>query len=156
MFNDFYVNFDRILLADQSVWFGGCSRETLFQQAAQTALASPAKQWGDTRQVMMKNIVFDGKLPRFLGFDRGPITINGGLATPHQGQMFESAGRQTTFSPSFRMIVDMAENEIHTNMAGGPSDRRFSKWYCSDLKNWETGVYKQVSFDENQEKLPFK
>jgi penicillin G amidase len=156
MFNDFYVNFDRILLADQSAWFGGRSRETLFEQAAQIALASPAKQWGDDRQVMMKNIVFDGKLPRFLGFDRGPITINGGLATPHQGQMFESAGRQTTFSPSFRMIVDMAENEIHTNMAGGPSDRRFSKWYCSDLKNWETGVYKRVSFDETQEKLPFK
>jgi penicillin amidase len=54
------------------------------------------------------------------------------------------------------MIVDMAIDEIHTNMAGGPSDRRFSKWYCSDLKNWETGIYKRVSFDENQVKIPFK
>nr|WP_300458302.1 penicillin acylase family protein [Desulfobacula sp.] len=119
-------------------------------------MASSVKQWGDTRKVTMKNIVFNGKLPRFLGVDRGPITINGSLATPHQGQIFESGGRQTTFSPSFRMIVDMATEEIHTNMAGGPSDRRFSKWYCSDLKNWETGIYKKVSVEGNQEKLPFK
>jgi len=86
-------------------------------------------------------------------FDRGPITINDSLATPHQGQIFESGGRQITFSPSFRMIVDMATDEIHTNMAGGPSDRKFSKWYCSDLKNLETGIYKRVSMEE---KLPFK
>ncbi len=156
MFNDFYINFDRILLAEHSLWFGNQSRETLFEQAVEIALAAPVKQWGDTRKVMMKNIVFDGKLPRFLGFDRGPITINGSLATPHQGQIFESGGRQTTFSPSFRMIVDMAADEIHTNMAGGPSDRRFSKWYCSDLKNWETGIYKRVSVEKKQKKLPFK
>jgi penicillin amidase len=54
------------------------------------------------------------------------------------------------------MIVDMATDEIHTNMAGGPSDRRFSKWYCSDLKNWEAGIYKRMSVEGNQEKLPFK
>lgn len=93
----------------------------------------------------MKNILFDGKLPKFLGFDRGPITIIGGLATPHQGQVFESAGRQTTFAPSFRMVIDLSTDEINTNMAGGPSDRRFSKWYCSDLENWISGKYKTIA-----------
>jgi penicillin amidase len=33
---------------------------------------------------------------------------------------------------------------IHSNIAGGASDRRFSKWYKSDLKNWLKGIYKYL------------
>ncbi len=145
IFNDFYINFDRILLSEKSLWFGDNTREELYQKAAEKALKSQVEQWGNTRQVIMKNILFDGKLPKFLGFDRGPITIIGNLATPHQGQIFESAGRQTTFAPGLRMVIDLATDEINTNMAGGPSDRRFSKWYCSDLENWASGKYKTIS-----------
>jgi penicillin G amidase len=104
---------------------------------------------------MLENIFFGGKLPRFLGFDRGPITLIGDLATPHQGQIYESAGRKTTFAPSYRMVTDLATDEIHTNLAGGPSDRRFSKWYCSDLDNWINGRYKTLRPDAAGEKLPF-
>ncbi|MCK5311146.1 MAG: penicillin acylase family protein, partial [Desulfobacteraceae bacterium] len=89
IFNDFYINFDRILLSEKSLWFGDNTREELYQKAAEKALKSQVEQWGNTRQVIMKNILFDGKLPKFLGFDRGPITIQGSLATPHQGQVFE-------------------------------------------------------------------
>ncbi|MBT3257305.1 MAG: penicillin acylase family protein [Deltaproteobacteria bacterium] len=154
MFNDFYINFDRILLSENSLWFGNRSREDLYLKAAEKALKSQPEKWGNTRKVMMKNILFDGKLPKFLGFDRGPITIQGSLATPHQGQVFESAGRQTTFAPSFRMVMDLATDEMNTNMAGGPSDRRFSKWYCSDLENWISGKYKTIAVDsEKKHKL---
>jgi len=66
----------------------------------ENAFKEPPRKWGDSRKLVMKNILFNGKLPRFLGFDRGPITIIGSLATPHQGQIFESAGRQTSFAPS--------------------------------------------------------
>ena len=156
LFNDFYINFDRILLSETSHWFGGTAREALFRQAAEKALTGAPQKWGEIRQVIMKNILFDEKLPKFLGFDRGPITIIGSLATPHQGQIFESAGRLTTFAPSFRLVSDMADDHIHTNMAGGPSDRRFSKWYVSDLENWKTGKYKIISNDPAQIKLPFK
>ena len=156
LFNDFYLSFDRILLSDHSAWFGGRAREDIYRQAAENALKSPVRKWGDTRKVILKNIVFDGKLPRFLGFDRGPITLIGSLATPHQGQIFESGGRQTTFAPSFRMVIDLGSDEIHTNMAGGPSDRRFSKWYCSDLENWISGKYKKIDLRSDQEKLVFK
>lgn len=145
--NDFYINFDQILLSEDAVWFAGKKRADLFRAAADIALRGEAGKWGENRQVIMKNILFDGRLPKFLGFDRGPVTIIGSLATPHQGQIFESAGRLTTFAPSFRMITDMAEDHIATNLAGGPSDRRFSKWYCSDLKNWQTGTYKKLSAD---------
>ena len=156
IFNDFYINFDRILLSETSLWFGGRTRVNIFRQAAEKSLTCPPEKWGNSRKVIMKNIIFDGKLPKFLGFDRGPITIIGSLATPHQGQIFESAGRLTTFAPSFRMVSDLSTDEIHTNLAGGPSDRRFSKWYCSDLENWITGKYKKIDVAPDQEKLPFK
>jgi len=145
IFNDFYINFDQILLCEKSLWFGKHTRENLYITAVETALESEPEKWGNTRKVMMNNILFNGKLPKFLGFDRGPITLIGSLATPNQGQIFESAGRQTTFAPSFRMVIDLAKDEIYTNMAGGPSDRRFSKWYCSDLENWLSGKYKTLS-----------
>ncbi len=144
MLNDFYINFDRILLSEESIWFAGKKRADLYRGAADIALTDNPEKWGDNRKVILKNILFDGKLPRFLGFDRGPVTIIGSLATPHQGQIFESAGRLTTFAPSFRMITDMATDDIYTNMAGGPSDRRFSRWYCPDLESWKTGVYKKL------------
>jgi len=156
MFNDFYINFDRILLSENSSWFGNSTREDFYLRAAEKALKCEPEKWGNARKVIMKNILFDGKLPKFFGFDRGPITIIGSLATPHQGQIFESAGRQTTFAPSFRMVTDFSEDDIHTNLAGGPSDRRFSKWYCSDLENWISGKYKKLNVDSDQEKLPFK
>lgn len=153
IFNDFYLNFDRILLSEDSLWFGDRKREEIYRKAAEKALDQPAGPWKQGRDVMMTNIVFAGKLPKFLGFDRGPITILGNLATPHQGQIFESAGRLTTFAPSFRMVIELGSDEIHTNIAGGPSDRRFSKWYCSDLENWKTGKYKRVDFRSDQAKL---
>lgn len=156
LFNDFYINFDRILLCETASWFGGRSRADLYRQAAETALKITPEPWGKARKIILKNIVFDGKLPKFLGFDRGPVTLAGGLATPHQGQIFENAGRVTTFAPSLRLVTDMAVDEIHTNLAGGPSDRRFSKWYCSDLDNWKNGVYKRITVLPDQEKQPFK
>jgi len=150
IFNDFYINFDRILLSEKSLWFGNRTREDLYLKAAENALKSQPEKWGNTRKVILKNILFDGKLPKFLGFDRGPITIQGSLATPHQGQVFESAGRQTTFAPSFRMVIDLSTDEMNTNMAGGPSDRRFSKWYCSDLENWISGKYKTIAVNSGK------
>jgi penicillin amidase len=147
IFNDFYINFDRVLLAETSVWFGDRTREDIYRQAAEKALAEPPERWGYARKVVMKNILFDGKLPRFLGFDRGPITIVGNLATPHQGQIFESANRLTTFAPSLRMVTDLSTGDLHTNLAGGPSDRRFSRWYVSYLENWTAGRYKKLSAD---------
>ena len=104
----------------------------------------------------MTNILFDGKLPKFLGFDKGPIVGIGSRATIHQGQIYRSAGRDTTFFPSFRIATDMGSNDIFSNLAGGPSDRRFSKWYCSDLNNWINGKYKKTTMNSDQKKLPFK
>jgi penicillin G amidase len=142
---DFYQNLDRVLLSEFSVWFEGESRDEIFKRVAAKALAIEPKAWGEVQQFMMSHIILGGKLPRFLGFDRGPLTGIGGRATIHQGQIYKSAGRVTTFMPGYRFVIPMAEEKTYSNMAGGPLDRRFSKWYCSDLENWLNYKYKEIS-----------
>jgi penicillin amidase len=155
VFVDFYENFDRVLLAPESAWFGGKTREALYRRAADTALAAEPRAWGQDRQVAMAHILLGGKLPGFAGFDRGPLTVIGGRATIHQGQIYESGGRVTTFMPSYRWVTDMAESRLHSTLAGGPSDRRFSKWYVADLANWQDGRYKTIADGTDEERLPF-
>jgi len=144
IFADFYANFDRVLLSERSSWFGDETREEIYRRVAGEALTAEPKRWGGTRRFMMSHILFGGKLPSFLGFDRGPLEGIGGRATIHQGQVYRSAGRVTTFMPSYRFVTDMDEETLFSNLAGGPSDRRSSKWYCSDLKNWLSGKYKKI------------
>lgn len=146
-FIDFYDNFDRVLLAEESPWFGERSREEIYRQAAEKALTVEPKRWKEVQQFRLDHIILGGKMPGFLGFDRGPVTAIGNRATIHQGQLYRSDGRMTSFLPSFRLVSDMGQEEVFTNLAGGPSDRRFSKWYTSDLENWINGNYKRLSSD---------
>jgi len=144
IFAGFFDRFDQILLAEKSAWFGGESRDDLYRRVAAHALKASPRRWGEVNQMKLKHLILGEKLPGAAGFDRGPVSLRGGRATPHQGQIFRSAGRLTSFTPSFRMVTDLATDEVHTNLAGGPSDRRFSKWYCSDLENWLNGKYKNL------------
>ncbi|WP_086819977.1 penicillin acylase family protein [Allokutzneria sp. NRRL B-24872] len=141
---DFYANFDRVLLSERSPWFGGKTREELFEAAASAALTGNPEPWGKRRGVVMSHMLFGGKLPRFAGFDRGPVTLVGGRATPHQTQIYRSAGRLTTFAPSLRVVADFAAPGWESCLAGGPSDRRFSRWYYSDMHDWINGRYKRL------------
>lgn len=145
IFIDFYDNFDKILLSEKSEWFNGKNREEIFRKAAEKALDVEPKPWGTGREFMLTHLLFGNRLPRFLGFDRGPVQAVGNRATIHQGQIYKSAGRDTTFMPSLRIVTDLAEDTVYSNMAGGPSDRRFSKWYHSDFSNWDKGRYKKLS-----------
>ena len=156
IFINFYLNFDRILLSERSAWFAGRSREELYRRAAAEALAVEPRAWGTTQQYLMKHLLLGGKLPRLFGFDRGPITPCGGRATIHQCQPYRSGGRESTFVPSYRLVTDLATDACRTNLAGGPSDRRFSRWYVSDLANWLSGKYKTLSGDRQHERLRFE
>lgn len=151
-FIDFYANFDRILLAERSPWFGDRDSTALYQAAIDTALRGPIRVLKDCQTFTLKHILLGEKVPRIFGFNRGPIVAIGSRATIHQGQLYRSAGRETTFLPSFRTVIDMANEGLESNLAGGPSDRRFSRWYCNDLENWQKGQYKKLSGDSA---LPF-
>ncbi len=144
VFIDFYQCFDRVLLDAGNAWYASKSQAECFQAAFERAAAKPRERWGERNQVVMNNIFFDGQLPDLLGFDVGSISLPGGRATPQQGQVYRSAGRVTSFAPSVRLIADLSENVLHTSMAGGPSDRRLSKWYKSGVPDWIAGRLKTV------------
>lgn len=141
----FFGNLDRVLLGDESLWFSGKPREEIYRTAIERGLGVEAPPYGSTRKVLMKHLILGGKLPRFLGFDYGPIELAGSRSTITQGQIFTSAGRLATFSPTYKFVTDFAEDRIHSVLAGGPSDRRFSKWYTSDIENWLAGRYHVLS-----------
>lgn len=148
---DYYHLFDRILLSQDSdtleLWFGGSQkRKELFQKCLSITLSKSNSYqllpWGQVNSVTMKNLFFQGKLPSFLGFDHGPIGLPGGRATIVQGAVYKAHGRESSFAPSWRMISDLSEDYIHTVLAGGVSDRRFSADYKLEIFDWLSGRYK--------------
>ena len=141
-FVDFHQNFDRVLLSDSSPWLGGRTREDVWSAALARVSDQVPEPWGQRNCITLTNIFFGGRLPRFLGFDRGPIPLRGGRATPHQGQIYRSAGRLTSFAPSVRLVADMSAPALHSALCGGPSDRRTSKWYKSGVDGWLAGSLK--------------
>lgn len=146
VFIDFYLNFDRILLSADSAWFLGKTRKEIYQKAIDSALQTEIREWGKINQITLSHIVLGGKFPKFFGFDKGPFPLAGGRASIHQGQVYKSAGRQTSFAPSFRIVTDMAEKKVFTNFSGGVSDRRFSKLYNSDFSDWMKGIFREYEF----------
>ncbi len=72
------------------------------------------------------------------------VKAPGGRGTIRQGQVYRSGGRETSFAPSFRLVTDFADEAAHTALAGGPSDRRTSRWYASGLAAWQAGRLKPL------------
>jgi penicillin G amidase len=145
---DYYHLFDRILLSEDPYWWGDDGREKVLTRILGDQLTHldpyHVMPWGRRRRVMMSNIFFDGKLPRMLGFDHGPISMPGNRATVVQGGIFTAHGRTTTFAPSWRFITDMGADTVETVLAGGPSGSRFSRWYTTDVERWLLGEYKTL------------
>jgi penicillin amidase len=141
-FIDFYQNFDRLLVEESSPWLGERTREEVWGAALARVASQMPEPWGKRNRLTLTNMFFGGKLPRFLGFDRGPIPIRGGRATPHQGQIYRSGERVTSFTPSLRLVADMRTAVLHSALCGGPSDRRTSKWYKSGVDGWLAGNLK--------------
>lgn len=143
---DYYHLFDNVLLGDDPIWFEPAGRDEVFEEVLREVLTATepgsVPRWGDRQRVMMNNIFFAGALPRWLGFDWGPLELAGNRATVVQGQTFSLAGRATTFAPSWRMVTDLGTDEAHTSLPGGPSGRRFSRYYLTGLKRWVNGEYK--------------
>ena len=127
LFNILHGYFDRMLLREA---------KALYQTAIERGLREKAIPHGDTRKIYVEHLFFRGELPRFLGFDRVLSNI-GSRSTVSQA----GASNAGALAPTFRMICDFAEDVLHANVAGGASDRRFSKYYASGLAAWKRGEY---------------
>lgn len=141
---ELFVILDRILLSEQSAWFGARTRSEIYRLALKKALAAEPRPYGESRRFRLLHLLFGGLLPRALGFDRGPVALRGGRATVHQGQILSLWGRPVVWGPSYRAIADLAADSLHTTLPGGPTDRRFSRWYASGLSDWRDGRYKTL------------
>lgn len=151
---DYYHVFDKILLDEgyerSEMWFDGDRPEKLkliIHKFLEELDVKKVTIWGEKNSVVMKNIFFNGTLPGFMGFDYGPIPVEGSRSTVVQGMVYQTDGRITTFCPSWRFITEMNHDFAYTALAGGVSDRRFSKLYLTDVDNWLNYRYKTLSSD---------
>ncbi len=147
---DYFHLFDRVLLGEDPFWWGEAGKAAVLRQILDDHLThlDPYRvmPWGRRHATTLTNIFFDGRLPRWLGFDVGPVELPGGRATVVQGGLFTAHGRLTTFAPSWRFITDLGADVVDTVLAGGPSGRRFSRWYTTDVERWLKGEYKRIRF----------
>ena len=149
---DYYHLFDDAIFGGDRIWFGEEGREAVVRRVLTEDLTEvdlfAITPWGQRQRIIMRNIFFDGSLPLFLGFDYGPVELPGNRATVVQGGIFISHDRQTTFTPSWRFLTDLGRDEALTALAGGPSGRRFSRWYTTDVQRWLAGKYKSLAPDK--------
>lgn len=145
LFNDYFGNFDEIIFNRKSAWFRSGTREDVLRMAVDEGLRRRVRPYGKTRKLYFKHLLFADKIPSFIGLDYGPVELPGNRATVTQGQIFKSAGRVTTFSPSCRIIADMSGTDLLTNAPGGNCDRPYSRWYKNNMNDWINGVYKRLS-----------
>ncbi len=149
---DYYHLFDDAVFGGDRIWFGEEGREAVIGRVLADTLTEvdlfAIVPWGQRQRIIMRNIFFAGSLPSFLGFDHGPVELPGNRATVVQGGIFTSHDRQTTFTPSWRFLTDLGRDEALTALAGGPSGRRFSRWYTTDVQRWLTGRYKKLAPEE--------
>jgi penicillin amidase len=134
-----------VLLDGGGVWYGGDGRDAVFRRVAARTLHPPVEPWGRRHTIVLRHLLLGGRLPRWLGLDRGPVAVPGGRATVHQGQIYRSGNRDTSFVPSFRLVTDLAERAAHTALAGGASDRPWSRWYASGIRDWQAGRLKRLA-----------
>ncbi|MEA2128138.1 MAG: penicillin amidase, partial [Solirubrobacteraceae bacterium] len=137
---------DEVLLGTDSGWHGAGGRDAMFRRAAESAFAAPPATLAEHQQpLVMEHVLFGGRIPAIAGFDCRPGALRGGRATIHQGQRLRAGGRDICVGPSYRMVTDLAEPALRTALPGGPSDRRFSRWYRSGVADWFDGRAKTVA-----------
>jgi penicillin amidase len=117
------------------------------RRAAEKTAADPKcdQPWSEVNSFHFADRYFGGQhVGRLLGYDSRRYPMPGNHATPFQGHVLQTATRESTFAPSYHFVTDLGTDEAWTNMPGGPSESRFSKWYKSDIGRWFAGEYKKL------------
>ncbi|TWT90783.1 Acyl-homoserine lactone acylase QuiP precursor [Pseudobythopirellula maris] len=136
---------DRTLPKVTSAWWRDRDKGELVRRAAERALAEADKPWSEVNTFHFTNRFFGGmKSGRLLGFNTPLVAMPGCHATPFQGHLKTTSTRESTFAPSYHFVADMATAEAWTNLPGGPSENRFSKWYLTDIPRWLSGSFKRL------------
>ena len=142
---------DKVLGDPQSSWWHGRDPGDVIRTAAERTRKQPEMTWGEFNNFHFIDRFFGKRrVGRLLGFGTGRQAMPGCYATPFQGHVFQTAAREQTFAPSYHFVADMGANEAWTNLPGGPSESRFSRYYKSDLARWTSGHYKRLGPGKGQ------
>ena len=101
IFIDFYQNFDRVLLNPQSTWYDENDRDQAFVAAFKAAQEKyTGARWKDVNALPFVNQLFQGKLPKFFGFDTPLIPLAGGRLHPGRDRFIRAtAGKPVSRRP---------------------------------------------------------
>jgi penicillin amidase len=136
---------DRLLKKDRSAWWRNRDKGELIRRAYERLKTPQEKRWSEVNAFRFTNRFFDGhRAGRLLGFRMAEMALPGNHATPFQGHLFRSAKRESTFAPSYHFVTDLGSDEAWTNLPGGPSESRFSRYYKIDIPRWAEGKYKRL------------
>lgn len=135
---------DRLLERESSIWWTYRDKSEVIQRAAKKVSLEPIP-WSAVNNFHFTDRFFGGhRVGRLLGYDTKSYPMPGCHATPFQGHVLQTATREATFAPSYHFVSSFHENGIWSNLPGGASENRFSKFYRNDLTRWLEGTYKWV------------
>ena len=139
---------DRFLLHHDSDWWRHRDLGAMVAKAAARIDLDANITWADVNNFHFIDRFFGtNRAGRMLGFRSRQITMPGTTATPFQGHVCQTANRTQTFAPSYHFVTDMCSDHALTNLPGGPSESRFSRYYRSHLGPWLRGQYKRLTAD---------
>lgn len=137
---------DKILGNHKSYWWRDRGKGNLIRRAAEALDLESAVPWSEINNFHFTDRFFGNhRVGRLLGFNSFSYPMPGCHATPFQGHVMQTAKRETTFSPSYHFVTDLNTDHAWTNLPGGPSESRFSRYYKSDIDLWFQGKYKQLN-----------
>ena len=137
---------DRVLFDEGSILLHGRDKGELIRRAAAKTADETTQTWSDVNYFHFTDRFFGNhQVGRILGFNSRRYPMRGNHATPFQGHVLQTATRATTFAPSYHFVTDFATDEAWTNLPGGPSESRFSKYYKIDIDRWFRGSYKRLA-----------
>lgn len=137
---------DRLLCQEESAWWNHRDKGAMIRLAAERAQREPVLPWGEVNSFHFVNRFFEkSRVGRLLGFNTDKMPMPGCQATPFQGHLLTTATRESSFAPSYHFVADLGTDEAWTNLPGGASESRFSKWYRNGIALWAAGQYHRLT-----------
>ena len=139
---------DHMLFDDQSWWWVGRDKGQIIRRAASRVGTEKAPTWSRINNFHFTNRFFGNhQVGRLLGFHSREYPMPGNHATLFQGHVFQTAAREQTFAPCYHFVTDFQTDDCWTNLPGGPSESRFSRYYKTGLSDWLAGKYRCLRVD---------
>ena len=139
---------DRLLQREDSTWWRNRGKGELIRRAAQQLESEPDAPWSSVNNFHFTDRFFGThQVGRILGYNSRSYCMPGCHATPFQGHVLQTAKRESTFAPSYHFVTDLGSDEAWTNVPGGSSESRFSKFYNNGVRLWFEGRYKRLALE---------